>query len=78
MYSSILEGCEVTDIATNEAGYDYYRYMRAGGAGVILRIDHATESEFRFHAFRAVDRTSAWDNRGTLDYYLPSEFKEIR
>lgn len=73
-YTRIIDGCNVTDIALAESGYDYYLYVRPDGSGIIMRANIA-ETEFRFSFFGYGDVDTIWADRENRNYIRPSQLK---
>lgn len=85
-YAKIIDGCNVTDIAENEGGYNYYLYTRPGGSGVIMRGNTAG-TEFRFKLFgnggantqaqRLANILLVWNARADKIYVRSGECKSL-
>jgi hypothetical protein len=83
-YAKITDGCNVTDIALAESGYNYYLYTRPGGSGVIMR-EATSEDEYRFYLFGGADTQSErlsniqtiWADRANKVYVSPGECKAL-
>ena len=61
-FTKLIAGCHVTDIASDEGGYNYYLYTRTDGSGVIMRGNTAG-IEFRFFLFGKGNVSTIWSNR---------------
>jgi len=70
-FTKITDGASIADIATSEGGYNYYGYVRTNGEWVILRSNTA-ETEYRY-CFGASDYSTAWTNRASQSYKLPTK-----
>ena len=83
-FAKIIDGCNVTDIAENEGGYNYYLFTRPGGSGVIMRANTAG-TEFRFYLFggantheeRLSNIQAIWNARADKMYVSPGECKPL-
>ena len=77
-YNNITAGADVTDIAENESGYNYFLFVWSldqDDRWVIMR-EKIDGTEYRF-AVSAVgtSATTGWTNRASLTYKRANEFK---
>ena len=72
-YNDLIEGMNVTDIANDEGGYNYYGYVRVKGTNegewVIIR-ENTAQTEYRY-AIGGSGYSTNWTNRASLTY-IPS------
>ena len=70
-----LSGYDISDIAENEAGYNYYGFCKADGAWKILR-EKTDGTEYRLAVGKSAYST-AFTNRATQTYKRPDELPRV-
>jgi hypothetical protein len=74
-YTNILDGADVSEIRENEAGFNYFGFVRGDGSWVIMRETTATQT-FRYAVGKS-DFETAFTNRATQSYKLRDSYEYI-
>lgn len=78
-YTDILAGGNIVEIRENEAGFNYYGYVRSDGSWVIMRETIATQT-FLYAVggpTKDDDFDTAFTARASKNYKKPSAYKFV-
>jgi hypothetical protein len=71
-YNKLLDGKNITYIALDVSGYNYYLFTSIDKSWVILR-ENIAGTEYSY-AVGSSDSNTAWTNKTLCNYKLPTEF----